>query len=198
VHAKGIPQHVQRLQRWYVLAFFQPIHKALPEPRLRFQVFESHRTLTRLWNKQSGVHVEAGTERASVDGTLLAEIPLLADASEAARAELATWFATERFDDGREIFQQGDAGDRLYIIAHGTVEVIREDTKQQLAKLSDGDYFGEMALLSEEPRNATVRAMGPCVCLSLQRDQFLKLLMREPVLREKMERVAAERTATRE
>jgi ATP-binding cassette subfamily B protein len=150
----------------------------------------------RLWNKQSGVHVEVGTGRASVDGGLLAGIPLLADASEATRAELTTWFATERFEGGREIFRQGDAGDRLYIIAHGTAEVIREDA--QLAKLSDGDYFGEMALLLEEPRNATVRAMGPCVCLTLQRDQFLQLLRREPALREKIERVAAARTANRE
>jgi ATP-binding cassette subfamily B protein len=151
----------------------------------------------RLWNKQSGVHVEADTGRARVDGALLAGISLLAAASEATLAELPTWFATERFDGGREIFRQGDAGDKLYIIAHGTVEVIREDSKEQLAILSDGDYFGEMALLSEEPRNATVRAVGPCLCLTLQRDQFLNLLGREPVLRKEMERVAAARAAAR-
>jgi ATP-binding cassette subfamily B protein len=151
-----------------------------------------------LWSKQSGVHVEAATGRARVDGALLAGIPLLAGASEPTLAELTTWFATEYFDGGREIFRQGDAGDRLYIIAHGTVEVIREDSKQLLAKLCDGDYFGEMALLSDEPRNATVRAVGPCVCLSLQRDQFLKLLKREPVLRKKIEEVAAARTAARD
>ena len=151
----------------------------------------------RLWNKQSGVHVEADTGRASVDKVLLAGIPLLSSASEATLAELTEWFATEHFDGGREIFRQGDAGDKLYIIAHGTVEVIREDSKQLLAKLSDGDYFGEMALLSDEPRNATVRTIGPCVCLSLQRDQFLKLLAREPSLRQQVEQVAAARSAAR-
>lgn len=170
----------------------------LAESGTHDELLAHHGLYARLWNKQSGVHVEADTGRASVDGVLLAGIPLLADASEATRAELTTWFATERFDGGREIFRQGDAGDRLYIIAHGTVEVFREDSRQQLAKLSDGDYFGEMALLSEEPRNATVRAMGPCLCLSLQRDQFLQLLAREPVLREKIEQVAAARTAARE
>ena len=151
-----------------------------------------------LWHKQSGVHVEASTGRAHVDGALLADIPLLADASEATRAELTTWFAAERIDGGREIFHQGEVGDRMYIIAHGTVDVIREDTQQVIAKLSDGDYFGEMALLGDVPRNATVRTEGPCVCLTLQRDQFQQLMLREPALRERIEQVAAARTAARE
>ena len=152
----------------------------------------------RLWNKQCGVRVEARTGRARVGEALLAGIPLLADASEATRADLTNWFATERFDGNREIFRQGDAGDTLYIIAHGTVEVVREDTQQQLAKLSEGDYFGEMALLSDAPRNATVRTLGPCLCLTLQRDQFQELLLREPALREKIGQVAAERAAARD
>jgi ATP-binding cassette subfamily B protein len=86
----------------------------------------------------------------------------------------------------------------MYIIAHGTVEVIRGDSKEVLARLSDGDYFGEMALLSDAPRNATVRAVGPCTCLTLLRDQFQQLMVREPVLRERIEQVAAARTAARE
>jgi ATP-binding cassette subfamily B protein len=170
----------------------------LAESGTHDELLARHGLYAHLWNKQSGVHVEARTGRARVDGALLAGIPLLAGASEATRAELTEWFATERFDGGREIFRQGDAGDRLYIIAHGTVEVVREDTQQQLAKLSEGDYFGEMALLRDEPRNATVRTLGPCLCLSLQRDQFQELLRREPVLREKIEQVAAERAPARD
>lgn len=152
----------------------------------------------RLWNKQSGVHVEAGSVRARVDGALLAAIPLLDGTSEATREELTAWFATERFEGGREIFRQGDPGDRLYIIAHGTVEVLHEESRQVLAELTDGDYFGEMALLSDEPRNATLRALGPCLCLTLQRDQFHQLMAREPLLREKIEQVAAARAAARD
>ncbi len=151
----------------------------------------------RLWDKQSGVHLDAGSGRARVDSALLAGIPLLARASETTRAELTAWFATERFDNGHEIVREGDAGDRLFIIARGTVEVVRSHSKQVLAKLSDGDYFGEMSLLSDEPRNATVRAIGPCVCLSLQRDQFRQLILREPGLRKEIEQVAAVRASTR-
>jgi CRP-like cAMP-binding protein len=61
----------------------------------------------------------------------------------------------------------------------------------RLAKLHDGDYFGEMALLSDEPRNATVRTLTECVCLSLMRDLFNRLLSREPELKEHF-RIAAE------
>ncbi|HTA44044.1 MAG TPA: ABC transporter transmembrane domain-containing protein [Bryobacteraceae bacterium] len=146
-----------------------------------------------LWQKQNGVHVDADTGRATVDESLLAEIPLLARTSPATRTALKAWFRTERFNDGYQIILQGDAGDRLYIIARGTVEVLRDNAKQLLAKLGDGDYFGEMALLSNEPRNATVRAVGPCVCLSLERDRFQQLLIEEPGLRREIEQMAAAR-----
>jgi ATP-binding cassette, subfamily B, bacterial len=150
-----------------------------------------------MWNRQKGVHLDAATGRASVAADLLAQIPLFATADPATLAELAGWFVTERFDSGRAIIRQGEAGDRLYIIARGTVEVVVEDAashRKQLAKLTDGDYFGEIALLSDEPRNATVEAVGPCVCLSLQREYFQSLLEREPALRAEIERVAKLRT----
>jgi ATP-binding cassette subfamily B protein len=169
----------------------------LAESGTHDELLAHHGLYSRLWHKQSGVHVEA-TGRARVDADLLADIPLLADTSEATRAELTAWFVTERFGDGCEIIHEGEVGDQMYIIAHGTVEVIREDSKKVMAQLSDGDYFGEMALLSDTPRNATVRAVGPCTCLTLQREQFQQLMVREPSLREKIEQVAAARTAARD
>lgn len=150
----------------------------------------------RMWSRQSGVHVEAESGRAHVTASLLAEIPLLAAASETTRAEIATWFVTERYDEGHEIIREGQAGDRMFIIARGSVEVTQNGRSRPLAKLSDGDYFGEMALLRDEARNATVRAIAPCVCLTLQRDHFNNLLRREPALRQSIERTAAARAVT--
>ena len=144
----------------------------------------------RMWHKQQGVHLDATTGRASVEAALLGQLPLLATARMETLAEVAGWFATERFDDGATIVRQGDAGDRMYIIARGTVDVLARGRKP-LARLSDGDYFGELALLDDEPRNATVVAVGPCVCLSLQREYFQALLEREPAMRAEVERVAA-------
>ena len=149
-----------------------------------------------LWRKQSGVRVRAGEERASVDGAWLGEFPLMKGVSSETLSEVALWFGTDVFREDRIIVQQGDPGDRFYILARGTVEVTRVDENGHivpLAKLKDGDYFGEMALLSGHPRNATVRALTPCVCLSLPRDLFDRLLAREPELRDHIRKVSAER-----
>jgi ATP-binding cassette subfamily B protein len=149
-----------------------------------------------LWRKQSGVRVGAGEGRASVDGAWLGELPLMKGVSSETLAEVARWFGTEVFREDRIIVQQGDPGDRFYLLARGIVEVTRLDENGHsvsLARLEDGDYFGEMALLTDHPRNATVRALTPCVCLSLPRDLFDRLLAREPELREHIRKVSAER-----
>ena len=140
--------------------------------------------------------MDAESARAHTTAALLAEIPLLATASEAMRTEIAAWFQTERYDEGHEIIREGQTGDRLFIIARGWVEVTQRGRPRPIAKLSDGDYFGEMALLRDEPRNATVAAISPCVCLTLQRDHFNNLLRREPALRQSIERTAAARAVT--
>ena len=93
------------------------------------------------------------------------------------------------------IVQQGDPGDRFYVIVRGKRGSSRDEDGRsvQLAKLQDGDYFGEMAFLSDQPRNATVRTLTACVCLSLPRDLFNRLLAREPELREHFEKVLVAR-----
>ena len=149
-----------------------------------------------LWRKQSGVQV-ASEEKATVDAGWLAELPLMKGVGDETLAEVARWFGTEVFREDRVIVQQGDPGDRFYILARGTAEVIRTENGNtvQVAKLQDGDYFGEAALLSHQPRNATVRTLTPCVCLSLSRDLFDRLLAREPELREHIRKISSERTA---
>jgi ATP-binding cassette subfamily B protein len=148
-----------------------------------------------LWRKQSGVQVGKGDERATVDADWLSRLPLMKGVSTATLAELARWFGTEVFPEDRVIVQQGDPGDRFYVIARGIVEVTRLENGRsvRLAKLQDGDCFGEAALLSNQPRNATVRSLTPCVCLSLQRDLFNRLLANEPELREHILAISLER-----
>jgi ATP-binding cassette subfamily B protein len=164
------------------------------------QLLASGGFYTELWRKQSGVHVavesDASEEQASVDGAWLGEVPLMKGVAAETLAEVARWFGTEKFREDRVIVQQGDPGDRFYILARGSVEVSRIENGQSvwLAKLEDGDYFGEMALLSDQPRNATVRALTPCVCLSLPRYRFHRLLAREPELREHIEKMSAARS----
>jgi ATP-binding cassette subfamily B protein len=169
----------------------------LKEQGTHAQLLSMHGLYAELWRKQSGVRAGTGDDKASVDARWLGELPLMKGVGAETLTEVARWFGTEVFPDDRVIVRQGDPGDRFYVIARGTVEVTRIENGRsvRLAKLQDGDYFGEMALLSHHPRNATVRALTPCVCLSLSRDLFDRLLSREPDLREHFRKVLAARGA---
>ena len=96
---------------------------------------------------------------------------------------LAATLVTESYAADRGVVQQGEPGDRFYIIARGKVRVTQLQPDGQdatVAVLDDGDYFGEAALLGNVPRNATVTTVGACVFLSLGRRQFTFLLERAP------------------
>jgi NADH dehydrogenase len=82
--------------------------------------------------------------------------------------------AQEHFEPGEAIFEQGDVGDRLYVIRKGQVEVIRDGAR--VALLEQGESFGEMALLNSSPRAATVRATQPTDVLAIGKNDFSKLL----------------------
>jgi ATP-binding cassette, subfamily B, bacterial len=170
-------------------------HGSLMEQGSHSELLAAGGRYAELWRKQSGVQVGKGDERATVDAEWLAELPLMKGVSTATLAELARWFGTEVFREDRAIVQQGDPGDRFYVIARGIVEVTRLENGRsvRLAKLQDGDYFGEAALLRDQPRNATVRTLTPCVCLSLPRDLFNRLLVKEPELEEHIRAISLER-----
>jgi signal-transduction protein with cAMP-binding, CBS, and nucleotidyltransferase domain len=87
-------------------------------------------------------------------------------------------FAIEEFGPGEVIFQQGEEGDCAYFIHGGEVEVVKQEggAEQVVAKLSRGQYFGEMALISEAPRNATVRSLSPVRLAVLGKNNFLTML----------------------
>ncbi len=71
---------------------------------------------------------------------------------------------------GEEIVRQGETGDRFYLVRSGLVEVVRDG--KVLARLGEGEFFGEAALISGSPRNATVRALEPSKLYSLGKDRF--------------------------
>jgi NADH:quinone reductase (non-electrogenic) len=83
----------------------------------------------------------------------------------------------QHFEPGEVVFNQGDFGDSVYVIEKGTCEVIREQDGQQchLADLGGGDYFGEMAVLADVSRNATIRATTPLDVLLIPKDGFSTL-----------------------
>ena len=80
----------------------------------------------------------------------------------------------EYFPADHIIFNEGDPGDMMYVIKRGEAQVIRENAI--LAVLKDGQFFGEMALVSDEPRNASIKTVTDMEALTLSKEDFKRLL----------------------
>jgi ATP-binding cassette subfamily B protein len=151
-----------------------------------------------LWDKQSGLSVSEDGAHAEVSVARLKRIGVLAGLPDSLLAEMATRFVTERHPQGRRVIHQGDAGDKFYLVARGKVVALgrqADDREQRLSVMEDGDHFGEIALLEDLPRTASVDTVEPSVFLTLERGQFLSFLERTPGLREELLSVARKRHA---
>lgn len=149
-----------------------------------------------LWRKQTGFVVSGDGSHAEVEPQRLRAITMLAELDEILLQEIARSFVTERFPADRIIFREGDPGDKFYIIVRGEVGIstsLSNGQEQELGVLQDGDYFGEIALLRDLPRTATVRTRVPSLLLSLQRQQLLLLMEKAPHLQELLERTIISR-----
>ena len=114
------------------------------------------------------------------------KVPVLSGLSHAVLEDLASRITLQKVPDGTAVVVQGDVGDRLYIVKEGEAKVVArgEDGEETgLAELSKGDYFGEIALLKDVPRTATVRAKGPLELYALEREDFQRLLERSEKLK---------------
>ncbi len=120
---------------------------------------------------------------------------LFARETPAALTELAQRVVKERFAAGTTIIRQGDEGDKFYILRQGSVDVTRQtgDAREHLAQLHPGQFFGEAALLSGAPRNATVTAREDTVLYTLKKADFLSGVQGCPSFKEQLLRVFAAR-----
>ena len=100
-----------------------------------------------------------------------------------------------QFTRNETIVRQGEMGLGLYIIARGRVKVDREQggARTQVAELGPEQFFGDMALLDNKPRSATVTGIEDAECLLLTRDSFVKLMNKYPEIPIRMAKVLAER-----
>ncbi len=104
--------------------------------------------------------------------------------------------ARQHFEPGEVVFFQGDLGDNVYVIQSGECDVLREMDGQQslIATLGPGDYFGEMALLNDISRNATVRVRTTMDVLLVSKDDFEALKTSVPAFGDVFRKLAKDRS----
>jgi len=105
---------------------------------------------------------------------ILKSVPFFAELSEADLKQIAENVKMDYFPAEHVVFQENDPGDIMYIIKRGQVQVVRDSTI--LAVLKDGAFFGEMALVSDDHRNASVRTVTDVEVLTLKKQDFMHLM----------------------
>jgi voltage-gated potassium channel len=121
---------------------------------------------------------------------LVARVPLFSGLDATSIAELLWILSARTVPAGTVIVRKGDRGDAMYLIASGAVDVEAASGK---VRLEEGAFFGEMALLSREPRSATVTAVRSTDLLVLDAEDFHRLRDRLPDIGAKVQAVADER-----
>ncbi|XP_025152700.1 potassium/sodium hyperpolarization-activated cyclic nucleotide-gated channel 3 isoform X4 [Harpegnathos saltator] len=124
--------------------------------------------------------------------SLVASVPFFANADSNFVSDVVTKLRYEVFQPGDIIIKEGTIGSKMYFIQEGIVDIVMANG-EVATSLSDGSYFGEICLLTNARRVASVRAETYCNLFSLSVDHFNAVLDQYPLMRRTMESVAAER-----
>jgi hypothetical protein len=123
---------------------------------------------------------------------ILDKIPLFKGVDSSFIEEVALNLKLDVFTPGELIFKKGQKGTTMYFVIKGKVEVLSEDGSS-ISLLSDGDFFGEIALLTDQPRTASVRAITYCDLYILEKNIFDTLLQKYPEIGNHMKEIGIQR-----
>ncbi len=129
-------------------------------------------------------------------GPALPHIPIVSDLTPAAFVELTREMTLLRVAAGEPVIEEGDAGDSFYVVASGNFRVLKQDEAGQpvrLARLADGAFFGEMALLSGAPRSASVVAEEEAQVLEIRASVLTELCRHHPHVADSLRRFYRQR-----
>jgi cAMP-dependent protein kinase regulator len=120
--------------------------------------------------------MDAAFQRRRMYEGFLSEVPLLESLETYERSKIADALETVKYPAGTTIIHMGEKGEDFFLIESGTAEVYKDDLKECLKTYGKGDYFGELALLNDAPRAASVIAKTDVKVAKLGKDGFARLL----------------------
>jgi len=127
---------------------------------------------------------EKRARRIQLQRDILTRMPLFRTLSDREILRLLQVTVIQSYRDGEVIIREGDIGEDLFIVLAGEVKVKKGDT--DLARLTPGEHFGEMALIRNQPRSATVTSNGDSELIVLSRSEFFEILRKEHQLAVKL------------
>lgn len=113
----------------------------------------------------------------------LREVPLFSEMDDQEVAEIRALMDELKFKSGQHIVREGETGDLFYVVTDGEVQVIIDDANGKeiiIHMIGPGGFFGELSMLTKEPRSAHVKALTPVTVLALERDEFFDFLYKRP------------------
>lgn len=121
---------------------------------------------------------DASIKRRERFENFVAKVELLQDLDNYEKNNFCDVLESETFEDGQIVVKEGERGTKFYFIEEGEAEALKEKGGKQevVYRCKANDYFGELALLRDEPRAATVKAVGKLKVCSIERDAFKRLL----------------------
>jgi small-conductance mechanosensitive channel len=169
------------------------------QDRLRSQIYYAFRRLgiSIPYPIQVEMHKEATAalpDRSALGDTLGA-VEIFASLSDPQRAELADASHLAMYAAGEIIVREGDAGSSMFVMSRGEAIVTLVETDGEVARIRPGGFFGEMSLLTGDPRSATVAAATDCELLEIRADAFRRVVLPDPALVERIASAVAARRA---
>lgn len=165
-----------------VVTLFQELTRDEENPCTIIMVTHDNRILDvadRIVNMVDGrISSDVAVPEAEERCGFLKDIALFKTLTPGTLLHVADKMQVEEAGANEEVIRQGDPGELFYLIRSGKVDVVVEDAKgkRTVAELAEGDYFGEAALIHDEPRNATILSRDPSVFYTLGKEDFRAVL----------------------
>ncbi len=192
------PVKVRHLEKMEKLTAFMNYRNIPPEMQQRMRDYYSY-----LWNKRlsydeseviAGLPPNLGTEISLfLKRDFIQKVPIFQGASEEFIREVALHMKPLVFLPGDYIYKTGEQGRDMYFISRGTLEALSKDGKTIYTTLTAGDFFGEIALVLNQRRTASVRALSYCDLYRLDKEMFERVLAHYPEIGSQIEATARER-----